>query len=93
MENHLGSMAGHEVNQLGRADVHLVHRQLVTGRRPGVGQIGQRSGGQVVDHIHGLSFSQETVHQRRTDEAGSPGYQHAHRSGPRFDSLAVDDRA
>ena len=37
VEDHFGPAAGHELDHLGRAHVHLVHGELMAGRGPGVG--------------------------------------------------------
>ena len=94
MEDDLGSPAGHELDHLGRTHVHLVDGQLVAGAGPGVGQVGQGAGRQVVDHVDGMSLGQQPVDQGRTDEPGPAGDQRAHRQTPaatRSPSMTVPD--
>ena len=94
VEHDLGAPTGHEVDHLGRADVHLVHGELMAGCGPGIAEIGQRAGGQVVEDVHGVPFGQQPIHQRRTDEPGPTGDQHAHGqtpAGTRWPSMTVPD--
>ncbi len=66
----------------------------MAGRGPGVGQVGQGAGGQVVDHVDGVALGQEPVDQGRADEAGPAGDQRAHGQTPatiRSPSMTVPD--
>src|SRR5690606_7341192 len=60
------------------SEVDPVRRELVVGRGPGVGQVGKRTGGQIVDHVDLVSFGQQSVHQRGPDEPGTAGDEDPH---------------
>ena len=78
MEDHLGPAPGDHLHQLAGADVELVEGELVGRPARAVGQVGQRPGRQVVDHVDGMALGQQPVDEVRADEAGSAGHHRLH---------------
>ena len=75
VEDHLGPAPGHQLDDAGDADVELVEGELVAGVGPGLGQVGQRAGREVVDHVDGVALGQQPVDEGGADEAGAAGDQ------------------
>src|SRR5262249_302538 len=65
----------HELGQIRRAHVEVMELEPAGAPRPGIGEVGERAGRQVVDHVDGAAFGQQPIDEGRADEAGSPGYE------------------
>ena len=64
--------------EVGRVGVDRVDAQVAAATadgRPGLGEVGERSRRQVVDHLDGQLLGNETVDEVRTDESGTADHQ------------------
>ena len=93
VEDELGTAADHEVDDGGSGDVEVVNGERPPCAPPGIGQIGQRPGREIVDDVDLVTLHEESVHQCRADEPGSTRHHRAHREiSLARDSFAVDHR-
>src|SRR5579875_3839760 len=74
MVDHLRLAALHQADEVLRAHVYLVEVEAPGPCRPRLSQVGERTGGKVVHHLHAVAFGEQPVDERRADEACSPGY-------------------
>ena len=63
-------------------DVEPVEREVVARPRPGVGEIAERAGRQVVDDVDLPALGEQPVGERRTDEPGAAGDERSHTCTP-----------
>src|SRR5205823_7014109 len=62
------------------AKIELVERQLVGTIGAGGGQVGERSGREIVDHVHRMTLGEQSIDECAPDEPGSAGDERLHES-------------
>ncbi len=78
VEDELGPAPGHQLDDRRRGDVEVMDVERPAPALAGVGQVGQRTGREVVDDVDLVALGQEPVDQVRTDEARAAGHEGAH---------------
>ncbi len=78
VEDDVGLAVRDEVGDRRRPDVEAVERELAAAERAGVGQVRQRSGGEVVDDVDVPALGEQSVGKSRSDEAGTAGHERFH---------------
>ena len=82
MEHDLGLPAMDQVGHGRVADVEALEREPMAALGPGIGQVGQRSGGQIVDHVDAVALGDEAVDEVRPDEPGTACDEGLHATRP-----------
>ena len=78
MEDELGPPPGHQLCDRRRRYVQVMDVERTAATLAGLGQVGQRAGGEVVDDVDLVALREEAVDQVRTDEARAAGHEGAH---------------
>ena len=78
VEHDLGLPAADQVDDGRVADVDLVDLEVVAAVGPGLGQVGDRAAGEVVDHVDAVALGEQAVDERRADEPCSARHQRSH---------------